>query len=123
MWVVTKDGFYSVVANRDDDSNLLVRCRVKAHAEALRDLVAPEAKIVDMPSADYRFRIVLSREDWRWYLLTAANDIDYDSHFKEAVRDAQPKKHREAMYTAMLKTWTAFSLLQPTPPYSKGKTR
>lgn len=119
MWLVTRDGFYSVVEQRGaEGTDVLVRARVKAHVRALLDVLENDAEVVDMPKADYRFRVVLSRVEWKRYLDFAADDIDYDSHFKEVVRDAQPKKMKEPMYRAMMSIWTAFAGLQPTRPYS-----
>lgn len=118
MWLVTRDGFYSVVEQRGDEDQVLVRARVKAHVRTLLDILGADAEIVDLPSADYRFRVVLPRDLWKRYVAFAVDDIDYDSHFKEVVEAAQPKRLRKPMYAAMLSTWTAFSRLQPTRPYN-----
>lgn len=36
MWLITTQGFYSVVAHRTDPDRVLVRCRTQADIEALR---------------------------------------------------------------------------------------
>ena len=38
MWLVTKDGFYSVVQDRGDPDRLVVRGRWKKHLKVLKDL-------------------------------------------------------------------------------------
>lgn len=125
MWLITRDGFYSVVEERGTEGgSVLVRTRSKAHAEALLGVLGREGvRVQDDKRADYRYRVSLPREQWKRYLAFACDDIDYDSHFKEVVRDAQPKHVRERMYGAMLSTWTALARVQPTRPYSGTRQR
>jgi hypothetical protein len=125
VWLVTRDGFYSVVEERKTDGKfLLVRTRAKGHAVALLDVLGrDDIKVQDDKRADYRYRVSLPREEWKRYLDFAADDINYDSHFKEVVRDAQPKHLKEKVYSAMLSTWTAFARVQPTRPYSGTRQR
>jgi hypothetical protein len=117
VWVVTRDGFFSAVEERGTGM-VLVRCRAREHAAVLRALTGAEDRVVDMPEADYRFRLTVTRRQWADYLATAAFEIDYDSHFKEVVRDNQPRRLRRPMYEAMMGCWTALARVQPTRPYS-----
>lgn len=134
MWIFTEDGFFSVVAyhpNKDmrksahveianaseePDNMLLIRARVKADLERLQENVGTDIHIINDPSADYSHRALMTRKDWAGYLATAAMDIDYDSHFKEVVRDRAPKADNR--YSAMMSVWTAMARLQDTVPYS-----
>jgi hypothetical protein len=139
MWLITEDGFYSVIAynpKADRKSNsvfksiakgpnthVLVRCRVKQHLEALRR-VMPNLVIDDQSSADYRYRAVMPRRKWKGYLNQMTDAIDYEGHYKEVVRDAQPKELRQPMYSAMMSVWSIFAKLQPGGAYGySGKTR
>jgi hypothetical protein len=63
MWLVTKDGFYSVVQDRGDPDRLVVRGRWKKHLKVLKDLL-PGSRILVTPEADYPYRMFVSREDW-----------------------------------------------------------
>lgn len=88
MWLVTKYGFYSVVAHRDDPDLVLVRGRNETDLEHLRGfgqgrgIQMPE--IVVTPEADYGCRIFLPRADWNRLGAALAVEIDY-TNFKEQV--------------------------------------
>jgi hypothetical protein len=96
MWILTQDGFYSVVAyspERDqsdlggDDGDLLVRARTERDLGALRTHL-PTLKIRRDESADYRFRTVVKRDEWVAYVSTAVRDLDY-VNFKGRVAACQ----------------------------------
>ncbi len=87
MWLLTTQGFYSVVEHRDDPDRLLVRARSRADIEALREQL-PDLEPFSDDKADYRWRAVVTREDWAQALKALAGDIDYDN-FKNAVSDRQ----------------------------------
>jgi len=130
MWHFSKRGFTSTVAydpakNRDPKSRLsefapqagthvLVRARIKEDLDDLKRVV-PDLHVETDPSADYSFRCVVSREDLKAYLALSVDDIDYDSHFKEACRDAAPKAG--GRYSAMMSVWSAMARIQPHTPY------
>lgn len=134
MWIITKTGgFMSVVeynpaADREKNSpfkaltkkkgsHVLVRARVPEHLEDLKRVV-PTLVIDDQPYADYRFRAVIKRSDWKKYLNIACDEIDYGSHFKEVTRSAQPVSVAEPLYRAMMSIWGTLATLQRTRPYS-----
>lgn len=84
MWMVTKDGFYSVVQDRGDPDRLVVRGRWKKHLKVLKDLL-PGSRILVTPEADYPYRMFVSREDWEKVLKVVAVDgIDYPNFKNEA---------------------------------------
>jgi hypothetical protein len=84
MWMFTKYGFFSVVCGRDyeatpgaksknapiDPDVIMLRARSAEHLNALLDATCdlwpaddcPE--IIESDGNDYRFRIIVSREDW-----------------------------------------------------------
>jgi len=106
MWLVTTQGFYSVVAHRDDPERLLVRARVREDLEALRAQIAG-IEPVEMPDADYRWRAEVTRDEWQAALASLGGSIDYDN-FKNAVGERQGWE-REAVYH---KVWAALARLQ-----------
>ena len=70
MWVATTQGFYSVVAHRDEPDKLLVRARTREDIETLREQIPALAQLV--------------------------TDLDYDN-FKNAVAERQGAE-RAALY-------------------------
>src|SRR3954451_23252778 len=106
MWLFTTQGFYSVVTHRRDRDKLLVRARAREDLEALREQI-PELRIFSDPSADYRWRAVVTRAEWVAALAQLASDIDYDN-FKNAVAIRQGID-RERLYS---RVWAALRSLQ-----------
>lgn len=90
MWVVTTQGFYSVVAHRDDPDRVLVRARTREDIEALRGQI-PDLEPFEDPDADYRWRAVVERSAWARALAELGEAIDYDN-FKSAVGDRQGRE-------------------------------
>jgi hypothetical protein len=133
MWIFTQKGFVSVVeydpkadkhkgnpfagfAHRRG-THVLVRSRVKDDIEDLRRVV-PNMKVLADTSADYKFRAVIKRKDFNKWLLLSADEIDYDSHFKEAAQ----KNSTGAIgrYAAYMSVWSAMMRLQTAPSYTPG---
>lgn len=95
MWLFSTQGFYSVVAHRDDPDLVLVRCRTEADIEALRRQI-PELEPFEDASADYRWRAIVPRHVWRDAMATLADEIDY-GNFKSMVAQRQSRE-RAALY-------------------------
>jgi len=99
MWVFTTDGFYSVVAHREDKDMLMVRCRAEADAKALakRLTTIMPAAILHTPEADYAWRLVVPRVVWAWYLSKFVADLDYPN-FKDAVAERQGRSRADVYH-------------------------
>ncbi len=108
MWITTTQGFYSVVAHRDDPDKLLVRARTREDIEALREQI-PDLEPFEDRRADYRHRAVVSRAEWVAALAQLVTDIDYDN-FKNAVA-ARQGGERAALYGVV---WRELLRLQQT---------
>ena len=106
MWLMTTQGFYSVVAHRRDRDKLLVRARAREDLEALRDQI-PELRIFSDADADYRWRAVVTRAEWVAAIAQLATEIDYDN-FKNAVARRQGLP-RERLY---IRVWAQLRSLQ-----------
>ena len=109
MWLLTTRGFYSVVADRDDASLVLVRSRVEDDLLALRDL-APGIDPWHDPDADYPWRAVVPRDEWAAVVAALAAEIDYDN-FKGAV--AARQGHERAWVYAGV--WSELRALETGP--------
>ena len=92
MRVLTTQGFYSVVAHRDDPDKLIVRARRREDLQALREQI-PHLRIFGDSSADYRWRAVVTRAEWVMACALLGDSVDYDN-FKGAVAERQG--HRRA---------------------------
>jgi hypothetical protein len=93
MWLMTTQGFYSVVRHRDDPTKLIVRGRAEEDLKALRAQV-PDLRVFSDEQADYRWRAVVSEAAWVAAVAQLATDIDYDN-FKSAVSERQgPERAR-----------------------------
>jgi len=86
MWVVSEQGFYSVVIDSERAGFVLVRAR---REEDLRRLSIPggRRKIAKTPLADYPFRIRLLKRDWATAVRRMAAKIDYPN-FKSKIAEA-----------------------------------
>jgi hypothetical protein len=87
MWLVSTQGFYSVVRHRRDPDKLIVRGRVRQDLEALREQI-PALRVFSDDSADYRWRAVVTEAEWVVAVAQLATEIDYDN-FKSAVGERQ----------------------------------
>lgn len=107
MWTMTTRGFYSVVAHRDDSSQVMVRARCERDIRALADLL-PAAEPAFTPDADYHWRLVCSREKWAAAVTAMAGEIDY-ANFKAAITD-------KAHHRAYLEVWHDLLSLTDSEP-------
>lgn len=106
MWTITPQGFYSVVAHRDDPDTLLVRARVRADLDALRAQI-PSLEIVERPGSDYRYRAFVSRASWVDAVASLARAIDYGN-----VKDAVTERQGSARAALYLRVWDVLRGLQ-----------
>lgn len=93
MWLLTTQGFYSVVAHRDDPEALIVRARTSEDIEALREQIADIDPFED-GGADYRHRAFVSRAEWLAAVAQLAAEIDYDNFKSEVAREQDYERAR-----------------------------
>ena len=113
MWLITEQGFASVVSHRDREGVLLVRARARGDLEsfcrvAREEGIAgldPEA-IWEDPSADYRSPLEADREAVGPLARVLVERIEYDN-FKSKVGARDPD--REAIYHGV---WAELSAIQ-----------
>jgi hypothetical protein len=134
MWLITDKGFLSVVSydptkdrhNKRSNRQLksfgprpvLVRARREEHLDQLKPYWS-KLRIEKDEYADYTYRAVMPRTRWVEFLADAGDKIDYDSHFKEVVRDRCPgsKAAVKDFYSAMMSIWSKLAAIQPFAPY------
>ena len=100
MWVATPEGFFSAVADAQEDV-LQVRCRSKKDALGLArwlvenevaflndDYPTVESLVLEWPGRDYPCRVLVWREQWAAYMLYVVDQITY-RNFKNEVKARQ----------------------------------
>lgn len=122
MWITSTEGFFSVVEHRDDDKLVLIRARARKDLENLV-AVGERAKgvvtgitdesIIEDNHADYRWRIITTRNIWHSLLDQLVDEIDYDN-FKNAVG----KKDKRRTHFLM-KVWSAMFGVQTEEKYGR----
>lgn len=103
MWIFLNDAFLSIVRDRGDVDQLLVRARIKGDIES----AFPDAKVSHTPDADYAYRAFLPRRDVAATIERRVQAIDYPN-FKNSVRD-----HRR--HDAYVEVWRAMLRYQESP--------
>lgn len=84
MWIVMNDSYVSIVKNRLDEQQVVVRARVQ---EDLSNLFPEHVNnIIETDDSDYRFRLFLNRDFVSRVVRDRILDIDYDN-FKNSVKD------------------------------------
>jgi len=106
MWIMTVDGFYSVVKKPGQKNDLTVRARVRNDLEKLLTKLNSEISIQEGVGTDYPFRVVMSQKDWANYVQKAAMDIKY-YNFKNTLNPSDHDRH-----DAYFKCWSALTLLE-----------
>jgi hypothetical protein len=108
MWVFTTHGFYSAVCDTSDSlGRLKVRARRKRHLENLKQRFGLKDDIIETTDSDYRFRILLPKQEWVAICTALAEDITYEN-FKGAVRETGDTKYEKALH----RVWSDMLALQ-----------
>ena len=102
MWIVLNKSFLSIVKNRNNNSELLVRARVKGDIE--KDFEG--ADVFEDENADYKHRSYISRENVANVISNELLNIDYDN-FKNSV----PKDEFDRAQ-AYMSVWSSLNKLQ-----------
>ncbi len=100
MWLITEEGFASVVSHRDREGFLLVRARARRDLESLCRVASEEGiegfesdGIWEDPEADYRWRLEADQEAVAAVAAALVGRISYDN-FKSRVGATDPDRER-----------------------------
>lgn len=88
MWLYANNAFLSIVEWRDDENYLLVRARFPTDINA----VFPNAQVHETPSADYRYRAVIERDEVAEAMARQAYACTYDN-FKNSIPHSDRDRH------------------------------
>lgn len=86
MWIATNFGWFSAVEDRDDEKRVYVRSRDLSQMEKLSVYLETKPKITKNISADYRYRIHITKDELKILMSELIDTIDYDN-FKNSVKD------------------------------------
>ena len=86
MWIQFNNAFLSIVENRDNELELLVRARIKGDIEK----IFPDADVFEDESADYRYRAFISKAKVAERMTLKMKEINYDN-FKNSVKETNRK--------------------------------
>ena len=106
MWIITNTAFVSIVEHRDDASKLIVRGRFKGDVERFLNPLTSGMRVIEevTPTADYRFRAVVQREEVAHAMLRSVQRITYPN-FKDSIKAAFRK-------SIAMRVWSIFSVAQ-----------
>ena len=86
MWIQFNNAFLSIVENRDNKLELLVRARVKGDIEK----IFPDADVFENNSADYKYGAVISKARVAAKMMFKMTDINYNN-FKNSIIEIERK--------------------------------
>ena len=102
MWIVLNKSFLSIVKNRNNNEELLVRSRVNGDIEK----VFKEANVFEDLNADYRYRAYIKRSEVAKTISEELLNINYDN-FKNSV--SKDDKNR---LNAYMNVWSSLHKMQ-----------
>ena len=102
MWIQFNNSFLSIVENRDNKKELLVRARIKGDIEK----IFPKAKVFEDNNADYKYRTFLLKNEVANEIIKNINEINYDN-FKNSISKTDSER-----YFAYTKVWGELRKLQ-----------
>jgi hypothetical protein len=104
MWICLNDGVFSIVRPFEGSApqhSLLVRARRDGDIQRHW----PDAEVIEMRNADYRFRAFIPERDVAEEVIKRLFMIEY-TNFKESVEDSD-------LHLAYLGAWSSFRGLTP----------
>jgi hypothetical protein len=108
MWIVSREGFISVVQHKDDPSKFRVRARRLEHLlSTFAQFTSLDVIDFGPNASDYRYHLDVDREVLAAEMLSMLNDIDYESHAKEAMAGDD-----QDMHWALMGCWRELHKLQ-----------
>lgn len=102
MWVIMNKAYFSIVENKNNQKELLVRARVAGDIER----VFPDAEVLKNTGADYLYRASISKSVVSNTLKNEIENIDY-GNFKNTVPWEDELRH-----DVYFNVWNELSKLQ-----------
>ncbi len=116
MWLFSKHGFYSVVADRHQNGRFLVWSRVRSDLDNLAKFIGSTAAISETRSADYSYRVMVERtNELTAVMMALARNIDYPN-FKSRIGQLPGQRERLGIYHDI---WAVAAKLQSSATESE----
>jgi len=114
MWLFTSSGFISIVEK--DADHLAVRARDALSLSSLAQSYGVEIR--STPTADYPYRIFITKDQFKNWLSNQPGQIDY-KNFKSEVSITRGKNFANAL----LKVWSAMHAIEDLQARSSNENR
>jgi hypothetical protein len=114
VWVFTRYGFFSIACAQHQDGTIdsntvMVRARLKEHLQNLKDRFPlsdlGKAQILNSVGTDYKYRIILPKDEWAKILADLATEQSWSNFKNETSRFARLEKVTNAYVSALHKIW------------------
>ena len=102
MWVFLNNSFLSIVENRNNKEELLVRSRVRGDL----DKIFPNSNIFEMENSDYKYRSYIKKIEVSEKIREIVININYDN-FKNSISKSEDQRH-----SSYLNGWNEMRKLQ-----------
>ena len=102
MWVFLNNSFLSIVENRNNKEELLVRSRVRGDI----DKIFPNSNIFEMENSDYKYRSYIKKIEVSEKIREIVTNINYDN-FKNSISKSEDQRH-----SSYLNVWNEMRKLQ-----------
>ena len=102
MWVFLNNSFLSIVENRNNKEELLVRSRVREDI----DKIFPDSNIFEMENSDYKYRSYIKKIEVSEKIKDIVTNINYDN-FKNSISKSEDQRH-----SSYLNVWNEMRKLQ-----------
>ena len=88
MWIFLNNSFLSIVENRNNKEELLVRSRIKGDI----DKIFPESNVFELENSDYKYRSYIKKLEVSEKIKDIIQNINYDN-FKNSISKNEDKRH------------------------------
>ena len=102
MWIFLNNSFLSIVENRNNKEELLVRSRVRGDI----DKIFPDSNIFEMENSDYKYRSYIKKIEVSEKIREIVTNINYDN-FKNSI-----SKYEDQRHSSYLNVWNEMRKLQ-----------
>jgi hypothetical protein len=108
MWLFTRYGFFSVTVSQQDHTKIQIRARAEQDLERLLGfteryglhLSVQGGGVIETPKDDYRYRLIINRDQWPGLAYALADDVDYPN-FKDQIKDLARHRLYEEVWRTM----------------------
>lgn len=98
MWLATQHGFYSVVEKQPGQIHIRARCR--NDLENLVALARLDAPIIETPTADYGWRLVVAKKEFLRALAAIGQTVNYPN-FKDRIHALPDQRAKSSVYARL----------------------